>query len=46
MSSLRQVGIDVTTHVVNNLIGDPAKGYLGIRMEGAHRGTPMATDGQ
>jgi len=32
---LDEVGIDVTTHVVNNLIGDPAKGYLGIRMEGA-----------
>jgi enoyl-CoA hydratase/long-chain 3-hydroxyacyl-CoA dehydrogenase len=32
---IAQVGIDVTTHVVNNLIGDPAKGYLGVRMEGA-----------
>jgi len=30
-----EVGIDVARHVVNNLIGDPAKGYLGVRMDGA-----------
>ncbi|EOD20095.1 putative hydroxyacyl-coenzyme A dehydrogenase/3-ketoacyl-coenzyme A thiolase/enoyl-coenzyme A hydratase alpha subunit [Emiliania huxleyi CCMP1516] len=30
-----EVGIDVSRHVVNNLIGDQAKGYLGVRMEGA-----------
>ena len=24
-----EVGIDVSRHVVNNLIGDQAKGYLG-----------------
>jgi len=30
-----EVGIDVSRHVVNNLVGDPAKGYLGVRMEGA-----------
>lgn len=30
-----EVGIDVSRHVVHNLVGDPQKGYLGVRMEGA-----------
>jgi len=30
-----EVGIDVAHHVVNNLIGEPSEGYLGVRMDGA-----------
>ena len=29
MTLCDEVGIDVSRHVVNNLIGDQAKGYLG-----------------
>merc|ERR1719240_377657 len=34
VSLLDEVGIDVTTKVVNNLIGEQPR-YLGVRMEGA-----------
>jgi enoyl-CoA hydratase/long-chain 3-hydroxyacyl-CoA dehydrogenase len=35
---LDEVGIDVTSHVLDNLIGDPKDNYLGIRMDGADLG--------